>query len=822
MYIPLNWIKEYTDVNIPNEQLIDEVSTKIGSVEEVIDLAKKYEGITIAKIVKTDPHPDADKLGVYQLDIGGGKTVQVVAGDKTLEVGNMVAYFAPGVKVPYNAHPEKYDGIVTKVSLRGVESEGMMASERELDLGSNHNHVMRLDENVKAGDSLAQVYNLNDLILDVENKALANRGDLFGIIGIARELSGIQSIPFKSPDWLHTKANTKESNEIEIGITNEVETFCKRYMAVALKDIKVSSSPTWLKVQLSKVGIRPINNVVDITNYMMYLTSQPLHAFDLDKVLALSGKDKPEILVRLAKRDETITTLDGKTITLDDNTMVITDGQHPIAIAGIMGGQSTEVDENTTRVIIESASFDRYNVRKTSMRLGLFTEAVTRFTKAIDPNFCESTLQKTIDMLKKLASGVVMSNIYDSYAQPVEPRIINLNISKLNTILGTSLELDAIKGYLENIEYGVEVTEDTIQVTVPTFRQDVQIAEDIYEDIGRHYGYNNIPVTLPTRSTAPNKVNSMLEFKDRLRDIVTKIGGNELLTYNFTDAKTFEKYNIDFSEAYKIINPLSPELEYMRFELLPSLLDKASYNIDQGFSNFILYEINKGHSKNDSDQDKTENLPIEREYLGLVTLNTEYKGSSYYSSKAVLEKILTKLNVKTYDLILLKDADMSKVRWIERVGTMLNPNKSAILVINEEYVGILGELSASSLLKSKLPNTISVLELDLNTLQGYTKDSYGYIEPSRYPKTAQDFCFEVPTEIRYKDLYNIVERTITDVNYTYEISPLDIYMKEGSDTKRITFRLVLQHRDRTLTQYDITQLRNTLDKEVESVGGRVV
>lgn len=817
MYIPLNWIKEYTNVDLDVEKLVEEVATKIGAVEETIDLAKKYEGITIAKVIEKKDHPNADKLAVYIVDTGE-KQVQVVTGDKTLEVSDKVAYFAPGVKVPYNAYPEKYDGVISKVSLRGVESEGMMASERELDLGNDHTKIMRLESDAVVGEDFAKTYGLNDTVLDIENKALANRADLFGIVGISREISACQSMKFQSPDWaMRTDVSTLSGNTTVV-VDNQINTYCKRYMAIAMDNVLVTDSPIWLKATLAKVGIRSINNIVDITNYMMYLTSQPLHAFDLDKVLEKSGRTSPTIAVRLAKNGESITVLGGKTVDLDDSTVIITDGQNPIGIAGIIGGQDTEIDSTTKRIIIECANFDRYNIRKTSMRLGIFTEAVTRFTKAQDPNNCPNVLLKTVEMVSELAKGTVASEVVDNYIQPVKNKVITLDLKRANTILGIDLKSVEVETLLTNLEYSVDVKDEgTLIVTVPTFRQDIDIVEDLYEDIGRHYGYNNVKVTLPTRSIYPNSVNSMLEFKDKLRDIITKIGGNELLTYNFIDGKDLEKYGLDTSEAYKLTNPLSPELEYMRYDILPSILEKVSINVDQGYGEFILYEMNKGHSKNQQDFDSNENLPKEREYLGVVSLNPHYTGTPFYVAKAILSKILSSLNIGNYDLVLLKDVENIEKRWVERLNGMLDINRSAILIINNEIVGVVGQCSQKVKQRTKLPAGVSVLELDLDSLIGYAQDSYGYVEPSRYPKTSQDFCFEVSLNTTYKEVYEMVKKIVTDVNYVYVIEPVDIYHKDGDEKKKITIRLELQHRDRTLTKYDITQLRNTLEKEVSSL-----
>ncbi len=831
MRVAINSLKKYTKINLSKEELIEKVFKQIGAVENIEDWAEKYKGIVIGKIMEKKDHPEADKLGVYQVNIGT-ETTQVVAGDKTLEVGDLVAYLAPGVKVPYNTHPEKFDGVITKVKLKGFESNGMLASARELDFGNDHTGVMRLND-VKAqpGDSLAEKLDLNDTILDIENKALANRGDLFGLINIAREISGIQNLPFVTPDWLVQALSTDYEGDAQlpIKIENQAEVFCSRFMAVKMKDIKIKQSPMWLKIELLKAGIRPINNVVDVTNYLMYLSSQPLHAYDYDKVAKkdLETQGGIQIIARLAKNGEKLTVIDGKTVELDDSVLIIADAKSPLGVAGIMGGLDTEIDDNTKNIVIECANFDRYNIRRSSMKLGIYTDAVTRFTKALDPNLTQVVLAKTLEMLGELAGGKQASKVQDIYPSPIEAKSINISVKKANQKLGLELTTQQMTTILTNINYNVSEIkngdDDELVIKVPTLRQDIAIPEDIYEDLGRQFGYDNIKITLPTRTILPSNGNPFVDFKNRVRNILSNNGGNEALTYNLVSKTLLDRCKVEYNDIYHIKNPLSPELSYMRLSVLPSIVEKVQENLIHGFDDFVMYELNKGHNK--SEIDTQENLPAEREYLAIVSLDKQSEGSSYYSMKALFNDLITKLKLKEIEYKLLVDVEFDKLPlWIRREFSMFNPYRSAVVYSDGNVLGVLGEASNSLKQVIRLPKYTSLAEFDLGQIYSSMHNFKNYVEPSRYPSVVEDYSFQVPYETQYNDLYKVISESINNKEINTTVTPVDIYSNDNDmKIKKITVRISLQPKEKTLENKEINAIREKIAKKVsEKLQGKRV
>jgi phenylalanyl-tRNA synthetase beta chain len=417
MKLPLKTTEKYSKLPKDVEKSVEIISNKIGAVEEVQELSEKYNNIYIAEILEKREHPDADKLAIYMITIDGKEEIQVIAGDKNLEIGDRVAYIKPGGIVPSTYYNEPFE--IKSVKMRGEISNGMMCSEKELDIGPSHERVLVLPEDAPIGESFANYYELNDTIIDIENKALTNRGDLFGIIGLAREISACQGLQFESPKWIKEPEIDLEPSKIclNLDVDNQAEPICPRYCAIAMSNIKMTESPIWLKSILLKSDIKPINIVVDITNYLMLLTGQPLHAFDLDKVIKTDSKqaDMAHIVVRTARPEEKILGIDDNIYELSDNHLVIANSENPIAIAGVIGGKDTEIDETSKNIIIESANFDRYNLRRTSMELGIVTEASTRFTRAQSPENCLPVLSKAVQLIQELADGEIASNLIDSY-----------------------------------------------------------------------------------------------------------------------------------------------------------------------------------------------------------------------------------------------------------------------------------------------------------------------------------------------------------------------------------------------------------------------
>ena len=822
MKITTNLLKQFGDIPTNNDEIIHLISEHIGEVDYHYNLEDDYTDIVIAQIVEKQEHPDAEKLAIYQINYGQKDNIQVVAGDKKLEVGDKVAYLKVGSKVPYSVHTEVKPLVISQVKLRGVESNGMLGSEKELNVGSDNENVLVLPKDSPIGESFSKYFEMDDTVIDIENKALTNRGDLFGVLGIARELTAIIGNKFESPDWyLLRSSNLKpEDNCLKLEIVNDAEALCPRYIGISLDNIKVKESPVWLKSTLIKCGLKPVNNIVDITNYISLIIGQPLHAFDYDKISKQDPSDlnNAYIKVRMAKHGEKILGLDDKIYDLDEKTMVIADSTHPIAIAGVIGGKDTEVDDNTKRIVLESANFDKSSIRKTSMKLGIFTEAATRFKHNIDPEQCLPALLKAIDLIKELTDSKVSSEIIDIYTKKYEQNTIQILPEHVNTVLGTELEKDAIKNLLENLEYVVK-EKDHLYVTPPSWRRDIDIKEDIYEDIGRIYGFNNIEHVLPLRKIMPPKSNRILLTKKLVREVLSNSGANETINYSFVSEDSFNRCDLDSNIAYKIKNALSPELSLMRTTLLQSLLQKSQENLERGINSFTLYEIGIPHLTNLVGDDK---LPIEKWHISLLSTKTNKKeitGSPYYLAKEYLQRILDKLNLSGINLSLVSDSqELNLPLHIKNCLNIFEPNSSAIISIQGVNLGIVGEIRNEIKDKFKLPNYTCGFELDLEQLSNLKIEQRKYIEIPIYPSFTQDLCFEVGLDIQFVDVKNEIEKLVNSDSLWGRVDCLDIY--KGGDVndnnKRITFRITVSNYEKTLNDKEINsiidKIKNSLKK----------
>jgi len=819
MKLPLNSIKEFCDCNIDLQNILDILSKKVGDVEGYTELGKMYEGIYIAQIVSKEEHPNADKLGVYKINIGEEEEIHVVAGDKTLEVGNKVAYIKPGNIVPstYTAsEPLK----IKAVNMRGINSNGMLCSEKELNIGPDHSHVLKLDQDAEVGVSFAQYYELNDTVIDIENKALTNRGDLFGVMGLAREIAAAQGIQFVSPNWYKKDSTDISINPepLPIEVKNESSNLCPRYMCISMDNIEVKESPVWLKSLLIKSSMRPINNIVDITNYLSLITAQPLHAFDYDKVVSKdpNAKDRAYITVRLAKDSESIHTLDGNTVKLTNNNLVIADSTNPIAIAGVIGGYDTQVDSGTKRVIIESANFNKFSIRKTSMELGIFTDSVTRYTKGQSPQLCLPILLKAIDLIQEFAKGQITSNIKDIYPEAAAPKSISLSISKLNTHLGTTLGKEDIKKILLNLEYNItNENEEYLTVLPPIFRTDIFIPEDIFEDLGRIYGYENIILRLPTRDTKAVNKNMSIYIKSKIRSILSNSGCNEIDTYSFTSKENILNSKQDPNIAYHIKNSLSPDLEFMRTSLLTSLLEKAKYNIQKNVSPFCIYEFNIPHQKGYTDNFE---LPKEDWHLSILFSSKEniIDGNPYYQIKRYFEKVLDGINVSSLSYELISDSsELDLPLWIKNILPSFDKNGAALIKDkSSKIVGVIGDIDTDVKNNFKLPQYTCACEINLDDLIKLINQDKKSIFESKYPTITQDLCLTVSTSTKYSDLQETVSKVINTKDRIGNIKCLDIYQKDNT-SKNITLRISIEHKDKTLSDDEFKKIVERVEEKVK-------
>ncbi|HNW23552.1 MAG TPA: phenylalanine--tRNA ligase subunit beta, partial [Candidatus Dojkabacteria bacterium] len=577
-------------------------------------------------------------------------------------------------------------------------------------------------------------------------------------------------------------------------------------------------SPVWLKSLLIKSSMRPINNIVDITNYLSLITAQPLHAFDYDKVVSKdpNAKDRAYITVRLAKDSESIHTLDGNTVKLTNNNLVIADSTNPIAIAGVIGGYDTQVDSGTKRVIIESANFNKFSIRKTSMELGIFTDSVTRYTKGQSPQLCLPILLKAIDLIQEFAKGQITSNIKDIYPEPAAPKSISLSISKLNTHLGTTLGKEDIKKILLNLEYNItNENEEYLTVLPPIFRTDIFIPEDIFEDLGRIYGYENIILRLPTRDTKAVNKNMSIHIKSKIRSILSNSGCNEIDTYSFTSKENILNSKQDPNIAYHIKNSLSPDLEFMRTSLLTSLLEKAKYNIQKNVSPFCIYEFNIPHQKGYTDNFE---LPKEDWHLSILFSSKEniIDGNPYYQIKRYFEKVLDGINVSSLSYELISDSsELDLPLWIKNILLSFNKNGAALIKdVSGKIVGVIGDIDNDVKSNFKLPQYTCACEINLDDLIKLINQDKKSIFESKYPTITQDLCLTVSTSTKYSDLQETVSKVINTKDRIGSIKCLDIYQKDNT-SKNITLRISIEHKDKTLSDDEFKKIVERVEEKVK-------
>ena len=825
MKISLNWIKEFTSINISNDDLVAKIGAQLGAVEEVADLSTVYKGIVIVKVVKVSEHSNADKLHICLIDDGGvvkdvkrdeKGLVQVVCGAPNVADNQLVAWIPPGSIVP-STHKYSEQMVIDSREVRGVISYGMLASAKELALGSDHNGIMVIEDDVKPGTSLIEHYRLNDLIVTIENKMFTHRPDCFGILGVAREIAGIQNIEFKSPTH-YLKAdlptNPKETT-LPIAIKNELPDLCPRFMAVAMSDIKIKPSPAKLQAYLTRLGVRPVNNVVDITNYVMLLTGQPLHAYDYDKVLAMDkGAKVATIGVRYPKKDEELLLLNGKKIKPHEKAMLITSETTALGLAGVMGGGDTEVSDSTKNILLECAVFDLYSIRKTSMQNGVFTDAVTRYSKGQSPLQCPCVLAHTVAILQELAEAKVASPVIDDDHSKSIPAVA-VKTDFVNQRLGANLEPNEIAKLLSNVEFNVTVNGNNLTVQPPFWRMDIAIAEDVVEEIGRLYGYDNLPQELPKRSVMPAKKDELLELKKAIRNTLSGFGANEVLTYSFVHGNTLKKAGQDPNKAFALGNAISPDLQYYRLSLLPSLLEKVHPNVKAGFDKFALFEMGKVHIKDWLD---TEHLPKEESRLSFVYVDTNQSAEkpAYYWAAHHMAYLFNQLGAGGY---IIKLPEKTKLDINEQMVAPFAKERCALLLSNknDELLGVVGEFKPQVAKEFKLPAFCAGFELDLNKVAQCTQ-KVNYRPLLKFPKVEQDITLQVDLNMSANEVARCLIKAICSRDFK-AMDITDIYQAEDDKKhKNITFHITAGSDEKTLKAEDVN---NWLDKAAEDLGKQI-
>lgn len=826
MIISVNWLKKFTEI----DGSIDEFATLIGSrlveIEEIVDFGKKYEGAVIAKVVECQPLEGSDHLNIAKIDDGNtvqdverdeNGLVQVVCGAPNVRVGIMVAWLPPKTIVPETFGKEPF--VLEARKLRGAMSNGMLASQRELSIGDAHEGILEVDKDVAAGTKFADAYDLNDHLLDIENKSLTHRPDTFGIVGFAREVAAIQGKQFQTPtvlaspepEWLEKTGNLETPS-----VTIENAELSQRYQAVVVAnaDAKKQSSLE-MQIDLARLGVRPISAVVDVTNYLMMLTGQPLHAFDYDKLKAVND-GVVDMRVRAGREDETLTLLDGRAITLSTNDIVIANGDTAVALAGAMGGADTEIDENTTSILLESATFNLYNLRNTQMRHGIFSEAITRFTKGQPAALTAPVLAEAVRLLNTATGAERVSDVADCYPGNQPKGTVEVSATALNNALGSAFTIEEILTTLRHVECNAEQIDGIVKVTPPYWRTDINIAEDIIEEVGRLNGFDSIMPRLPGRDFTAVSPSRFDTLRSRVRTALVRAGANEVLTYSFVHGDLLKKAGLNPDNSYRLVNSLSPDLQYYRQTLTPSMVHLVHPNIKSGFDTFALFELNKVHQK--ALGLNSESVPVEVDRIALTLASKKTSGDAYYQAKTMLDYVASLLGI-TFAYTPLP-AESSAVE-----DTPFEYRRSAIVVdkLSGGRIGVIGEYTSSVAKAFKLPAYSAGFELDAGALyeamQG-VESSYSPL--SRYPSTERDICFRVNKDVTYDALVHEVQGALHEATLETAIEPVDIYAENDSHTKNVTLRIKLTSHQKTLTSQDTVAIIESVVARAKAVGAVVV
>jgi len=822
MIISVNWLKKFTDIDMSVGELATLIGARLVEIEEVVDFGAKYNDVVVARVVTATPLEGSDHLTITKLDDGGVTSnverdesgyVQVVCGAPNIREGLMVAWLPPKAVVPSTANDSE-PFILDARLFRGVMSNGMIASAKELALFDEHEGILELDDTLKPGSDFVKEYELDDYLLDIENKSLTHRPDCFGIVGFAREIAAIQGKQFRTPEWLMELAPDFGMTDGSVPapeVTIDDSTLSDRYEAVVLTNADGKKmSPLHMRTYLGRVGVRPISAIVDVTNYLMMLTGQPLHAFDYDKLITVGG-GKADIHVRAGRLGETLSLLDGRLLELTPEDIVIAAGDVPVSLAGAMGGASTEIDETTQTIIIESATFNLYKLRASQMRHGMFSEAVTRFTKGQPAELGAPVLAEAVKMLRDTIGAERVSEVAEVYPGKRTMQTLSLDMEKVNNVLGSNLTTEEMMHTLNHVEMNVQNDGKTLRVDVPYWRADVHIDEDIIEEIGRISGYDSILPVLPIRDFSAVNPSEFDSLRATIRQILARAGANEVLTYSFIHGDVLRKATQNPEESYRIINSISPDLQYYRQSITPSLLGLVRMNSKAGFDDFALFELNKVHRKTAEPLGIGE-VPAEMHRLGLVvTRKSAQAGAPYYQAKQLLEYLGSALGLSLLYKPFVSDDTFTFAKPFE-----LKRSARIVDAASHQTIGIVGEYKIGVAKNFKLPTYTAGFELLTEAIAlALEHKTRRYSPISRFPSTERDICFQVDDVVSYGVIIENVHQALEEMLLETSVQPVDIYKGEGSSTKNITIRIKFTSHFHTLENEEITAA-------VEKVTSRVI
>ena len=791
MKISYNWLNKLVPTHLNIDEFCEKLTMFGLEVEEVVQPGKKLKNIVIGKVVSVEKHPNADKLSLCKVDVGKSEPLSIICGAPNVVKDILVPVAMIGAKLG--------DFEIKKAKLRGVESFGMICSENELSVSDDHSCIMIIKQDIEPGTPFADAMGINDHIIEVE--VTPNRPDLLGMIGVAREVAVMLNTEYEHPEIAFEESEVKTKDEILVIIEDAEK--CPRYCARMVKGITVQPSPAWMQRKLIASGLRPINNIVDVTNYVLLEYGQPLHAFDYTKI-----KDKT-IVVRTAKDKEKMMLLDDTELKLHSENLLIADTEHPLALAGIMGGLDSSIDVNTKDVVIECAYFDPKNIRATALEYGLQTDSSYRFERGMDPNCLIEVIDRAAQLMQLTGGGEISSGVVDCYPNKIEPKILPLRVSRTNSILNAKISADEVENYLNNFEFGTKKTsEDTYKVMIPTFRPDIEREIDIIEEVARCYGYNNVESHFWINRIDNRKKRTVVRLA---KNHLISLGFYEVNNMSFASPEDLDTLKIpenDFRRnVVELTNPMGEKFSIMRSTLIPDILKNVALNLSYKFENFKLFELNRIYLK------KNRETFAEPTYLTGVIVGEfdpfhwkeKQRAASFYDVKGVVESVLSKIHCSkniTYKV--------SNQPYYEK-------DSATDIFLDEKKIGSCGIVKDDVLKSFEIEAPVLLFDIDLsNIIPLYNEKDIRFREIVKYPPVLRDIAVIAPSDIEV----GMIEQVIKSVepNIIKDIQLFDVYtgkqIKQGC--RSLAFNITFQSEISTLTDRYVDKLFDNIVKKLLS------
>lgn len=778
MKISLNWLKDYIDLSgISINEIIEKITFAGLEVEEVIDQSKNFENIIVGYVKESKKHPNANKLSLCIVN-DGEKDFNVVCGAPNVAAGQKVPFAKVGAIIPNGNFK------IEKAKIRGEVSEGMICSEKELGISDNHEGIMVLDSSLKEGMNFSDAMNLNDVIMEIN--ITPNRADALSHIGVARDLAAIFNRELKYPEIVLNESKKKSSEIASVEIRDAKN--CPRYVGKVVTNVEIKESPEWLKRKLKSIGLRPINNVVDVTNFILYEIGQPLHAFDLDKL------NERKIVVRTANEGEKFVTLDSKERNLKPTDLMICDAARSVAIAGVMGGENSEVTNSTKNVLIESAYFNPSSIRKTAKHLALSTDASYRFERGTDYNITVWAARRAAQLIQETAGGEIASGEIDAYPNPIPQRKTFVRFERITKILGYKIDENEVERIL--IKLGFEITskdQNKIELNIPSYRNDVEREIDIIEEVARIYGYNNIPEVNKISITLEEKVDHS-QFDDNARNIFNALGFYEILTNSMLS----ESIAKQFGNAIAVLNPQSSEMSHIRASLLPGMLQTISNNLKVNEKDLQLFEIGKIFTQI-NEQIKSFDDFKEEEYL-LAAITGKTSRAVWYEKEREYD---------FYDLTGFTKSFLNKtLPGVSFQFTKSNEEKAYYefhlqIVADNKVIGRLGKVKNEIADQFDVNQNVYVVEINLDQLKQIEIPKKRFEELLKFPKVYRDFAFVLDQEIESEEVIKLIKESAS--NLLHNVNLFDIFQSEslGKGKKSLAFQLEYYDTQKTLTEEEV-------------------